>query len=105
MSGAGSSALQRHRNGQRLTRDEAIRAKCADCMCDFADGRGDCGIVACPLYPFMPYGRRAVRAKSSTKRCSEAPDTTPGLDSPENAPTGSPSARRTIRRGHRSEEK
>jgi hypothetical protein len=34
---------------------EALRAKCFDCTCDFADGRRDCKVRDCPVYPRMPY--------------------------------------------------
>lgn len=55
MTGLGSSALTRYRQGKRLTRNEAILAKCSDCCCDYADGRFDCTLTRCPLYPWMPY--------------------------------------------------
>lgn len=33
-----------------------MRAKCHDCMGGYVDGgRDDCGVTACPLYPWMPY--------------------------------------------------
>jgi len=51
----GSRLLARHRAGAPLTRAEAMCAKCADCMADYADGRADCKVPTCPLYPWMPY--------------------------------------------------
>lgn len=33
----------------------AMKAKCADCMGNYADGRVDCEIQGCPLYSWMPY--------------------------------------------------
>jgi hypothetical protein len=57
MSGRGSAHLAKHRTGGRLTQRQAILAKCADCTCDFADGREDCDVESCPLHPFMPYRR------------------------------------------------
>ena len=43
-------------NGRaKLTPTEAIRAKCAECMSNYEDGRRDCKIEDCPLYPWMPY--------------------------------------------------
>lgn len=39
----------------KLTRGEALLAKCCDCMAYYEDGRVDCQNIACPLYPYMPY--------------------------------------------------
>ena len=44
-------------SGNRLTARQAIVAKCADCCAYHIDGRRDCECYACPLYPYMPYGR------------------------------------------------
>ena len=33
----------------------AIKAKCYDCMCGYADGIIDCGDTSCPTYPYHPY--------------------------------------------------
>jgi hypothetical protein len=53
--------------GEKLTRGQAIKAKCYDCS-----GMGDsshCDLQGCPLLPFSPYSpleqrfRRAGRAK------------------------------------------
>ncbi len=57
MSGTGSAALKRYQQGRRLTRAQAIQAKCAECMGDYADGRIDCGIPSCPLHPWQPYSK------------------------------------------------
>ena len=51
----GTTCLKRFLKGCRLTQRESILAKCADCMGHYADGRNDCEIPLCPLYPFMPY--------------------------------------------------
>jgi hypothetical protein len=51
----GRNELIKHLNGQRLTRKQAAYAKCYDCMCGYIDGKNDCRIPDCPLYPFMPY--------------------------------------------------
>lgn len=48
----------RHLNGEKLTRAEAMLGKCADCMNNFEDGRSDCNVPHCTLYPFMPYRRK-----------------------------------------------
>lgn len=35
---------------------KSILAKCKECMCDYVDGRLDCGVTSCSLYHWMPYG-------------------------------------------------
>lgn len=51
----GRKELVAHLEGDRLTLRQMIRAKCYDCMGFFADGRVDCNIPECALYPMMPY--------------------------------------------------
>ena len=67
MTGVGSSDLKRHLEGKRLTRGQAINAKCADCMRNYADGRECCTIPECPLYPYMPYNPAKTGDESSVK--------------------------------------
>ena len=52
---AGRRELIKHLEGTRITRGQAIKAKCYDCngMGEF----GDCDMVGCPLLPFSPYNR------------------------------------------------
>ena len=38
-----------------LSKTKALKMKCKRCMADFTDGRTDCEIKWCPLYPWMPY--------------------------------------------------
>jgi hypothetical protein len=52
---AGRSERIRFLKGGRLTRDQAIRAQCYDCMGGYSDGPGDCEIETCSLYGFHPY--------------------------------------------------
>lgn len=52
---AGKRHLTAHYSGGRLTQRQAILAKCCVCMSYHADGRVDCGMPHCPLYPWMPY--------------------------------------------------
>lgn len=54
----GRNELRKHLDGKRLTRHAAIKAKCYDCMGGFTDGKQDCRIPACPLYPWMPYRQK-----------------------------------------------
>lgn len=42
-------------DGERLTLRQAVLATCAECMGRYADGRLDCKIPECPLYPWMVY--------------------------------------------------
>ena len=38
-----------------VSRARAIKAKCAECMNFYVDGRHDCEITVFPLYKWMPY--------------------------------------------------
>jgi hypothetical protein len=70
----GVPELIRHLQGKRLTRDQAIRAFCADCMGWYAEGKGDCGDPLCSLHPFMPYRSMEGLVQASTGKNSDAPD-------------------------------
>lgn len=61
----GGTYLREYLSGRRLTSRQSIIAKCADCSCYYADGRGDCKVPTCPLYPYMPYreGRKNNRRR------------------------------------------
>ena len=52
----GRSELLKHFENKKLNGGDAIIAKCYECMNCYADGRCDCVIPSCPLYPWMPYG-------------------------------------------------
>lgn len=43
---------------RKISRRYAIEAKCHDCQGAYIDGKHDCEIVMCSLYPFMPYRKR-----------------------------------------------
>ena len=50
---AGKNNLIKHLEGHRITRNQAISAKCYDC-----NGMGElntCQIVTCALWPYSPY--------------------------------------------------
>ena len=51
----GQKELENFRQGNGLTPRETLRAQCYDCTGGFADGRNDCGMNQCPIYPYMPY--------------------------------------------------
>lgn len=40
---------------EKPTRSIAMAAKCHECCGEYTDGKYDCGVPACPLYPWMPY--------------------------------------------------
>lgn len=66
----GNRLLGLHKQGKRLTIAQMVTAKCAECMCEYADGRNDCKVPSCPLYPRMPY-----RVKSNAANDSNLNDT------------------------------
>ena len=57
----GKLDLIRHLEGGKLTLRQAVYAHCYDCMGFFADGKVDCKIPACSLYPFMAYNKTRIR--------------------------------------------
>jgi hypothetical protein len=63
----GCGELIAHTEGRILTRNQAIRAKCYDCMGGYTDGKGDCEIPRCPLYGFMPYRKTDLKAVAPPK--------------------------------------
>jgi hypothetical protein len=64
----GSKYLKIHYSGGKLTARQRILAKCADCACYYVDGREDCEVYWCPLYPYMPYGKLRKRYAKKTKQ-------------------------------------
>ena len=56
--GSGKGKLLKYLKGGILTAREAIISKCYDCMGYCADGRVDCEMEQCPLYPWMPYRKK-----------------------------------------------
>jgi len=63
---AGKTLILKYLRGKKLTRKEAMIAKCCDCMGYYADGLFDCGIEECPMYAYMPYRGRV------SKSCSQS---------------------------------
>jgi hypothetical protein len=41
--------------GNGFSRSAAMKWKCHECMGGYTDGREDCGVKVCALYPWMPY--------------------------------------------------
>ena len=59
----GKRELLKYLQGDRLTRKEAMLAKCFECMGGYADGKVDCQVESCSLYPFMPFSACKNRPK------------------------------------------
>ncbi len=64
----GRAELLGHMEGKKISRSAAMKAKCYECMNAYIDGKVDCGIKTCPLYPWMPFsesGPRKLMRKSN----------------------------------------
>lgn len=59
----GKNELLSHLNKEKITIRNAVKAKCYDCMGWYSDGRQDCKITKCPLYPWMPYKEGGARKR------------------------------------------
>ena len=64
----GRKELLNHLNGGRLTIRQMVLAKCFDCMGYFADGKVDCEMPDCPLYPLMPYRQKGGKYRLAPAR-------------------------------------
>lgn len=62
----GQKELLKHLAGQKITFKQAIYARCYDCMGYYSDGKVDCKMPHCALYPFNPYKKN--REKQTTKK-------------------------------------
>ena len=67
---AGKKDLIKHLHGQRITRNQAIRAKCFDC--NGMGESGECEVRACPLYAFSPYSKSLEPLKSGVPESKNA---------------------------------
>jgi hypothetical protein len=63
----GRTNLIKYLEDKRLTQRQAILAKCCDCTGYHADGRIDCAMPDCPLYPYMPYKEKGAAGTVSEK--------------------------------------
>ncbi len=66
----GIKELKKHLLGERLTLRQMVIAKCADCTNWYGDGKIDCEIPDCPLYPMSPYGKHMPFKSQSTRTIS-----------------------------------
>lgn len=53
----GRELLKKYLSGEVLGNAPAIKAKCCECSGNYVDGKKDCEVYTCPLYPYMPYGK------------------------------------------------
>lgn len=60
-SARGQKELIKHIERHSLTLRQAVYAKCYDCTGFYADGKNDCCMPGCSLYPFMPYNANRVK--------------------------------------------
>ncbi|MEI7636350.1 MAG: hypothetical protein WCJ37_03540 [Syntrophus sp. (in: bacteria)] len=51
----GKAEFLKHLDGERLTPGETFLAQCYDCTGYYADGKEDCKMLTCAIYPFMAY--------------------------------------------------
>ncbi len=68
---SGKTTLIKYLTGGRLTRDQAIKAKCYDC--DGMGETGQCDIVGCALHPFSSY-KASLEGSGEVKGVSEKED-------------------------------
>lgn len=69
----GTHLYGKYLQGERLTRGESLIAKCAECMGGYVDGRRDCRVELCPLYPYMPYRKDREEVTDEVADHSEEP--------------------------------
>lgn len=72
----GRLELLKHMQGKPLIRSKAILAKCYECTNGYVDGKVDCCLSDCPLYPFMPFKDQLNEPSLSL----DPPVTTPSSD-------------------------
>jgi len=53
----GRELLKKYLTGTVLTNAQSVKAKCCECSGFYIDGKKDCEVYTCPLYPYMPYGK------------------------------------------------
>jgi len=65
---SGKKYLIRYLKGEKVTLKQAVLGNCCACMGYYADGRNDCEIPECPLYPHMPYRKNKVKQERTEKQ-------------------------------------
>ena len=66
----GKKELLKHLAGGKLTPKQAIHAKCFDCSGYFADGKHDCQMPKCSLYPYMTFKANKQTSHNSQNMAS-----------------------------------
>lgn len=56
-SSGGRQNTIKYLSGDMLSARQSIISHCFDCSGGYVDGRNDCEVPWCSLYPFMPYGK------------------------------------------------
>jgi hypothetical protein len=67
----GQKELIKHLRGNKLTLRQAVNAQCYDCSGFFCDGKVDCCLPHCPLYPFMFYNEKKAKKKTTKRKSDE----------------------------------
>ncbi|KYC49196.1 MAG: hypothetical protein AMQ74_01464 [Candidatus Methanofastidiosum methylothiophilum] len=57
ISSKGKKEYEKFLTGGKLTMKQSIIAFCYDCAGFYSNGKEDCEVDTCPLYPFMPYNK------------------------------------------------
>lgn len=62
------------KTGRALSPTRAVKAMCFHCACYYLDGKVDCMVTDCPLYPFMPYAHQGTEKpkRAMTEKQREA---------------------------------
>lgn len=50
----GQREYEKFKSGKKLTRKQAMLAKCYDCN-GLTESNSDCLVTACPMYSYMPF--------------------------------------------------
>ena len=58
----GKKEYLKHISGGKITRTQAMKAKCYECMGYFVDGKMDCKIESCPMFFYRPYKDKGLIA-------------------------------------------
>jgi hypothetical protein len=62
-SAKGAVPLKKWVAGEKITRNQAILAKCYECCAGYVDGIRDCKLKGCPLYEYHPYKGKEIEAQ------------------------------------------
>jgi hypothetical protein len=63
----GRRELADYRAGKKLSRAKAMKAKCYECN-GGDEGRHDCGVDTCPMYPYRLYPEKALSMDSAGQK-------------------------------------